>query len=115
MKIVIELQEELYRYMMGETYDEHLDRRFDFMIRNAVKHGDVLSSEPGKVSSSKTRGDCIRRMSDEDLVMTFETDCNRCARSENCELRGDPVDYGICVEGNLEWLRQEVNTDDVDG
>lgn len=56
-----------------------------------------------------TNGDRIRQMTDEELVMTLDTDCNRCAKSENCELRGDPVGYGICVNGNIEWLKQEVN------
>lgn len=56
-----------------------------------------------------TNGDRIRQMTDEELVMTLDTDCNRCAKSENCELLGDPVGYGICVNGNIEWLKQEVN------
>lgn len=55
-----------------------------------------------------TNGDRIRQMTDDELVMTLDTDCNRCVRSENCELRGDPVSYGDCVKGNIEWLKQEV-------
>lgn len=58
-----------------------------------------------------TNGDKIRAMTDEELVMDLDTDCNRCAKSEKCELRGDPVSYGICVEGNIEWLKQEVSED----
>ena len=59
-----------------------------------------------------TNGDNIRRMTDAELVNALDTDCSRCAKSENCEHRGDPVSYGICVKGNIEWLRQEVSTND---
>ena len=58
-------------------------------------------------------GDYIRQITDdEELVRFLDTDCHRCANFENCELRGDPVSYGICVKGNIEWLKQEVNTND---
>lgn len=59
----------------------------------------------------KTNADRIRQMTDEELVMTLDTDCNRCAKTENCELCGDPVSYGICVNGNIAWLKQEVSED----
>ena len=58
-----------------------------------------------------TNGDKIRQMTDEELVMTLDADCNRCVKSETCELLGDPVSYGDCVKGNIEWLKQEVNED----
>ena len=58
-----------------------------------------------------TNGDKIRQTADEELVMALDTDCNRCARSENCELCGDPVSYGDCVKGNIEWLEQEVGAE----
>ncbi len=59
----------------------------------------------------KSNADRIRQMTDEELVKALDTDCNRCAKSENCELCGDPVSYGICVKGNLAWLKQEVSED----
>lgn len=59
-----------------------------------------------------TNGDRIRQMTDDELVTALDTDCTRCARLENCELRGDPVSYGNCVNGNIEWLKQEVEKDD---
>ena len=59
----------------------------------------------------KSNADRIRQMTDEELVMALDTDCNRCAKSENCELFGDPVSYGDCVKGNIEWLKQEVSKD----
>lgn len=60
----------------------------------------------------KTNGGRIRQMTDEELVMAVDTSCNRCASSETCELRGDPVNYGICVKGNLAWLKQECDPND---
>jgi hypothetical protein len=61
-----------------------------------------------------TNGDKIRSMTDEELVTVLDTDCNRCVKSENCELCGDPVGYGICVKGNIEWLKQEAREDATD-
>ena len=58
-----------------------------------------------------TNGDRIRQMTDEELVMALDTDCNRCAKSQNCNLCGTPVSYGVCVKGNIEWLKQEVIED----
>ena len=106
MKIAIELSEELYRYIIGETYDEHLDRRFDFMIRHAVKNGEVLNDESSSMSGSRTNADCIRQIADdEELLSAIGTGCFRCAYND------DECDSGYgkgCVAGNLEWLRQEV-------
>lgn len=45
LKIIIDIPEELYRYITGETYDEHLDRRFDFTIRHAVRNGSTLDGK----------------------------------------------------------------------
>lgn len=56
--------------------------------------------------------DKLRQMTDEELVLALEADCNRCARSDGCELRGDPVDYGDCLKGNIEWLNMEACEDD---
>ena len=110
MKIAIELSEELYRYIIGETYDEHIDRRFDFMIRHAVKNGEVLSGESEGTSGLKTNGDCIRQLADdEELLSAIGTGCYRCAYNNG------ECDSGYnkgCVAGNLEWLRQEAQDQD---
>lgn len=48
-QVVIDLSEELYNYMQTEEYDEHLDRRFDYQIRFAVKNGTPLPKGHGKL------------------------------------------------------------------
>ena len=45
MEIVIDIDEELYNYIQTEGYDEHLDKRFDYQIRFAVKNGTPLPKE----------------------------------------------------------------------
>ena len=50
MQIVIDIPEELYNYMQTEGgYDEHLDRRFDYQIRFAVKDGTPLPKKHGRL------------------------------------------------------------------
>ena len=39
MQVVIEIPEELYNYIKSGLYDEHLDRRFDYKVRFAVRDG----------------------------------------------------------------------------
>ena len=41
-KIVIDVDEDIYNYIQTEGYDEHLDKRFDYQIRFAVKNGTPL-------------------------------------------------------------------------
>lgn len=45
MKMVIDIPKELYDYIQGEQYDEHLDKRFDYMIRQSVRTGTPLTKE----------------------------------------------------------------------
>jgi len=57
----------------------------------------------------KTNGDCIRNMTDdEELLIAIGIGCYRCAYiNGECD-RG----YGKrCIDGNLEWLKQEVSED----
>ena len=49
MKIVINIDEELYNYIQTEGYDGHLDRRFDYQIRFAVKNGTPLPEHHGRL------------------------------------------------------------------
>jgi hypothetical protein len=49
MKVVIEIDEKLYNYMQTEKYDEHLDKRFDYQIRFAVKDGTPLPKGHGRL------------------------------------------------------------------
>ena len=53
MKLVINIPEELYNYVQSESYDEHLDRRFDYRIRFAVRDATPLSD-------NATNGDIIQ-------------------------------------------------------
>jgi hypothetical protein len=47
MKLVIDIDEKLYDYMQTEVYDRHLDKRFDYQIRFAVKKGEPLPKGHG--------------------------------------------------------------------
>lgn len=49
IQIVIEMDEKLYNYMQTEEYDKHLDRRFDYQIRFAVKDGTPLPKDHGRI------------------------------------------------------------------
>lgn len=55
MQVVIEIDEKLYNYMQTEEYDKHLDKRFDYQIRFAVKDGTPLPK-------GATNGDVIKTM-----------------------------------------------------
>ena len=62
--------------------------------------------------SPKTNGDRIRQLTDVELVESIGLACKRCVyRSDRV---GDCADQS-CTEGNLSWLRQEVDTNDVNG
>lgn len=50
MKIVIDIDEELYNYIQTEEYDEHLSKRFDYQIRFAVKDGTPLTNVLNMIS-----------------------------------------------------------------
>lgn len=45
MKLIIDLPEELYNYIKSDNYDEHLERRFDYKVRFAVKEGISIPDE----------------------------------------------------------------------
>ena len=50
MKLVIDISDELYNYMCSEQpYDKHLDKRFDFQIRNSVRKGTPLPKKKKKI------------------------------------------------------------------
>ena len=49
MKVVIDLPEKLYNYIKSDNYDEHLDRRFDYKVRFAVKEGIPLPKGHGRL------------------------------------------------------------------
>ena len=50
MKLVIDIPDELYNYMCSEQpYDKHLDKRFDFQIRDTVKKGTPLPKGHGRL------------------------------------------------------------------
>lgn len=70
MKIVIDIPKELYDYMQSETYDKHLDRRFDYRIRFAVKNGIPLPKGHGRlIDVDKLR--CDARYLREDGVFVY--------------------------------------------
>ncbi|MCR5312166.1 MAG: hypothetical protein K6E54_00690 [Bacteroidaceae bacterium] len=47
VELVIKIEKELYNYMQTEEYDEHMDKRFDYQIRFAVKNGVPLPKGHG--------------------------------------------------------------------
>ena len=49
MKIVIDIDKELYNYMRTEEYDRYLDKRFDYQIRLAVANGTSLPKGHGRL------------------------------------------------------------------
>lgn len=58
-----------------------------------------------------TNAEIIRQMTDEELVKAIGLACRRCAycNVENGKCTEPDKD---CTDGNLEWLKQEVKTDD---
>lgn len=57
-----------------------------------------------------TNGDQIRKMSDEELVEKIGCACRRCVFYKSKKCVGGV--HNTCAEGNLEWLKREVKTDD---
>lgn len=49
MQIIIKIDEELYNYMQTEKYDKHLDKRFDYQVRFAVRNGTPLPKRHGNL------------------------------------------------------------------
>lgn len=49
MQIAIKIDEELYNYIQTEKYDKHLDARFDYQVRFAVKNGTPLPKGHGDI------------------------------------------------------------------
>lgn len=49
MQIVIDIDEKLYNYIQTDEYNEHLDKRFDYQIRFAVKDSIPLPKEHGRL------------------------------------------------------------------
>lgn len=44
MKLVIDIDEELFNYIQEEKNDKHLDQRFDYKIRHSIKNGTPLQT-----------------------------------------------------------------------
>lgn len=63
-------------------------------------------SSGGGVLDSRTNGDCIRQMTDEELVNHIGLSCKRCIY--HTPRLGECTDRN-CTDGNLEWLRREAN------
>ena len=49
MKLIIDIPDELYNYIKSDKYDEHLEKRFDFKIRNSVENGTPLPEKHGRL------------------------------------------------------------------
>ena len=80
MEIVINISDELYNYMCSEQpYDKHLDKRFDFQIRNSVKKGTPLPKGHGDlVDASMSYGEWV-------CTQDGNYECVREGGCENCE------------------------------
>ena len=59
MQIVIDIPYELYNYINSESYDEHLDMRFDFQIRHSVQKGIPLTKGHGRLIDADYLKDVI--------------------------------------------------------
>lgn len=53
---------------------------------------------------TKTHGDVVRAMTDEELVKLYQTPCEHLCL---CRRRGNGCTSGDCKDGMLAWLRQE--------
>lgn len=83
MQVVIDIPDELYNYINSESYDVHLDMRFDFQIRHSVQKGIPLTKGHGRI------GDLDAVMSDIKNSVDKMTD------------------MGIIVDG--QWLWEKLN------
>ena len=45
MKILIDINDEMYEYILSNIYDEHISKRFDMMIRDIIIKGTPLQKE----------------------------------------------------------------------
>lgn len=81
MQLVIDIDEKLYNYMQTDEYNEHLDKRFDYQIRFAVKDGTPLPKGHGRIG-------------DLDSIM------NDISNSIN-----EMTNIGIMVDGEYLWAK----------
>ena len=63
------------------------------------------AAQVGEDERPKTHGDRVRSMSDEELVMLYQTPCEHLCL---CRRRGNGCTSGDCKDSMLAWLRQEV-------
>jgi hypothetical protein len=90
-------------YLLYMKHDVQAGSPVDVAIDTAIEALKETEKQP------KTNGDCIRNMTDdEELLIAIGIGCYRCAYiNGECD-RG----YGKrCIDGNLEWLKQEVSED----
>ena len=76
--------------------------------------GECQTIEPTQWKPTRTNGDRIRAMSDEELADNWMKDyivCHRCAYVEECEC-DEYVTIEKCKEGLLEWLKQPMEVEE---
>ena len=85
MQVVIEMDEELYNYMQTDEYDEHLDKRFDYQIRFAVKDGIPLPKVHGlkhcKIIAEDEKWDLVGNKESKEVHMS-EVKPSKCSSAE---------------------------------
>jgi hypothetical protein len=88
-------------YLLYMKHDVQAGSPVDVAIDTAIE------ALKATVKQTKTNGDKIRAMTDdEELLSAIGTGCYRCAyRNDECD-----SGYGEgCIAGNLKWLKQEVS------
>ena len=67
-----------------------------------------LEKELERAKHPKTNGDRIRQMTDEEIAESIGLSCKRCAYCAGNKCTGQDKE---CAEGNLKWLKMEVQED----
>ena len=92
-------------YLLYLKHDVQAGSHVDAAIDTAIEALKATVKQP------KTNGDRIRSMTDEELVKSIGLMCKRCAY--NKVVHGECFGRGKeCTDGNLEWLKQEVDPND---
>lgn len=103
IELVIKIDEELYNYMQKGEYDKHLDKRFDYQIRFAVKDGIPLPKGHGKIGDL---GKLIRAMK--------ERNDDNGGEPLNAVDRGYDLAFQHMIEESKECVIIEVNKEQTD-
>ena len=74
MKMVIDMPKELYDYLKAGEYDEHLDKRLDYVLRFAVKDGIPLPEHYGRLGDLDALEDEFSML---EKVTNADTDADR--------------------------------------